>query len=220
LETLIDAVLKQGGLIAFVVWIVPGFIAWQVSQWRRPHGAQKTTEAFFTIFVYSVLNQIVWFGRSWTAWPTSLSQEFVLSAQHLGTPIVIAILVQAVLDLCAHFGLITSPHPRAWDSLFNDVALNRGGLAPNGVFLVATLTDGAKVGGLYANPGFASLWPYDRDLLLGQMWELEDGKPMRAVSGSIGMYLSASSIQTLEVFDWASVVDAAVRAEQERKKDG
>jgi hypothetical protein len=73
---------------------------------------------------------------------------------------------------------------------------------------VVTLKGGDKVAGVFAEPGFASLWPYDRDLLLGPTWELDDGKPARLVAGSIGLYVDAANIDVIEVFDYESVVDS------------
>lgn len=54
------------------------------------------------------------------------------------------------------------------------------------------------------------MWPYDRDLLLGPLWQIEDNVPSKPVEGSIGMYVDATSIDTLEIIDYTSVLNAAM----------
>jgi Family of unknown function (DUF6338) len=128
------------------------------------------------------------------------------------TPVAIAFIYQYVVEYCAKRYWITSPHPRAWDFIFNSLARRQNGAGERGLFLIITLKSGDKVAGVFAAPGFASLWPYDRDLLVGQTWELEDGKPARIVAGSIGLYVDGANIDVIEVFDYASVVQSVTEA--------
>jgi hypothetical protein len=217
-DALISYLFKNGGLIQVVVLIVPGFIAWQTYQWRRPQGEQKAADAFVSILTFSVLTRLIWFPANWSSWPTTWTQALSLSLQVFVTPVVVALVFQAVLDYSASRYWITSTFPRAWDFIFNGLALRTEGIGSNGLFMIITLNNGDKVAGVYAEPGIASLWPYDRDLLLGQAWELDNGAPARAVKGSIGVYVAADTIQTIEVFDYSVVVESVIPSE--REKDG
>jgi hypothetical protein len=144
----------------------------------------------------------------WTAWPNDATGAALFGLQVFITPVVLALAYQYVVEFCAKQYWITSPHPRAWDFVFNALALRKKGVGANGLFLIVTLKSGDKVAGVFAEPGFASLWPYDRDLLLGQTWELIEGKPSRLVDGSIGLYVDAANIDVVEVFDYAAVVNS------------
>jgi len=208
MEKLLELLFNHGGFVQLIVVAVPGFVAWRVYQLRRPQGEQKAADAISDIIAFSALTSLIWYKSAWTTWPASAQSAALFGLQVFVTPIVIALLYQLVVEFCAQQYWITSPHPRAWDFVFNSLALRKKGLGANGLFLVVTLKSGDKVAGLFSEPGFASLWPYDRDLLLGQTWQLEDGKPSRVVDGSIGLYVDADNIDVVEVFDYASVVNS------------
>ncbi|HTD37593.1 MAG TPA: DUF6338 family protein [Candidatus Limnocylindrales bacterium] len=212
MDKLIEQLIQHGGLVEFVVFIIPGFIAWRTYQWRQPQGEQKATDAIVGIVAFSVLTSLLWYGVHWATWPSNVSGVALFVAQVFVTPIIIALIYQSALEFCAARNWITSPHPRAWDFVFNSLAHRKRGIGENGLFFVVTLKNGDKVAGLFTDPGFASLWPYDRDLFLGQTWELEDGKPARVVAGSIGLYVDAGNIDVIEVFDYASVVNSVTKA--------
>lgn len=208
MEKLFELLFQQGGLVRLAVFIVPGFVAWRTYQWRRPQGEQKAADAIVDIIAFSVMTSLLWYNREWSAWPKTAPDAALFSLEIFVTPIVIALLYQFTVEFCAKRYWITSPHPRAWDFIFNSLAYRKKGIGANGLFLVVTLKSGDKVAGVFSDPGFASLWPYDRDLLLGQTWELTDGKPTRLIAGSIGLYVDSESIETIEVFDYAAVVQS------------
>jgi hypothetical protein len=202
MDKLFELLFSHGGLVQLVVFVVPGFVAWRTYQWRRPQGEQKAADATVDIVAFSVLTALLWYKSEWTTWPASLPSAAFFGLQVFVTPIAIALSYQYAVDFCARRSWITSPHPRAWDFIFNSLALRKQGLGASGLFLCVTLKSGQKVGGLFSTPGFASLWPYDRDLLLGQTWALNDGKPIGHVDGSIGLYVDADNIDFVEIFDY------------------
>ena len=208
MDKLFELLFQHGGLVQLVVFIVPGFVAWRTYQWRRPQGEQKAADAIVDIIAFSTLTALLWYRTDWLTWPTGAWSALTFALQVFVTPILVALIYQFLVELCAKRYWITSPHPRAWDFVFNSLAYRKKGVGETGLFLVVTLKSGDKVAGLLSDPGFASLWPYDRDLLLGPTWELDNGKPARLVSGSIGLYVDGSNIDTIEVFDYASVVES------------
>ena len=206
MDKLFDLLFQHGGLIQLVVFIVPGFVAWRTYQWRRPQGEQKAADAIVDIITFSALTSLIWYKSDWSSWPKTTGGALSLTLEIFVTPVLIALAYQYVVEFSAARNWITSPHPRAWDFIFNALAHRKTGVGQNGLFLVVTLKNGDKVAGVFSEPGFASLWPYDRDLLLGPTWELTDGMPARLVAGSIGLYIDSASIETIEVFDYAAVV--------------
>jgi len=82
--------------------------------------------------------------------------------------------------------------PAAWDYLFNRVG--------TGTFVIVTMTDGSKIAGLYGEGSFASSNQDERDLLIGDVWEIaEDGKWSRPAEGR-SVLLCGRDIKTVELF--------------------
>jgi len=207
----IEYFLNHGGLVGLAVFLVPGFVAWRTYQWRRPQGEQKAADAVVDIITFGVITNLIWFWRVWTAWPADIGQALQFAAEIFVTPILVALVYQLVVEQCAARNWITSPHPRAWDYVFNALATDTNGPGKHGLFLIVTTKAGDKLAGVYSDPGFVSLWPYDRDLLLGQVWQLENGRPARIVAGSIGLYIDGASIEAIELFDYRSVLQSVTR---------
>lgn len=212
MDKLFELLFHQGGLLQLIVVIVPGFIAWRTYQWRRPQGEQKAADAIVDIVAFSALTALLWYKAAWMKWPNTSWTAMLFGLQVFVTPVLVALIYERIVEYCAKHYWITSPHPRAWDFIFNSLAYRKKGVGENGLFLIVTLKSGDKVAGVFSEPGFASLWPYDRDLLLGTTWELEGGKPARVVAGSIGLYVDAANIDVIEVFDFASVVNSVSEA--------
>ncbi len=212
-DSLSKSFFENGGLIAWVVFLVPGFLAWRTCQARRPQGEQKVADAVGSVAAFGVVVTVLWYWKAWTAFPSTWPDALLFLGQVIVTPVILGWVFERIVSFAADKRWITSPHPRAWDYLFNDFAYDKDAFKDSGMFLVLTLRDGQKVAGLYTVPGYASLWPYDRDLFLGEMWEMDRGKqkPLRKVAGSIGLYVDKADILTIEVLDYRAVVSAAVR---------
>jgi hypothetical protein len=206
MDKVIEKLLADGGLIQVVIFFVPGFISWKTLQLRTPSGEQQAAEVLFEIFVASVATALIWTRVHWANWPDTLSGVILLAIEIFVTPIVFALCLEYVLTELAKRNLITSSHPRAWDYFFNSLALR----SATGSFLIVTTKNSGKIAGAYVEPAYASLWPYDRDLFIGELWQLNDGdQPSKRVEGSIGLYLSADNIDTIEVLDYVQVKEAA-----------
>lgn len=211
-DALSKALFDSGGVIAWAAFIIPGFIAWRFLQARRPQGEQKAADAIVTIATFAVVVAVVWFNRHWTRMPATWADAVLLLVQIFVTPLVLAFLVELATNFAVEKGWITSPYPRAWDFIFNEFAIKPEKYKHDGLFMIVTLKDGSKIAGVYAAPGHASLWPYDRDLFLGKLWQLDenDEQPMREVTGSIGIYIDESEVQSIEVLNYKSVLQAAI----------
>ena len=70
-------------------------------------------------------------------------------------------------QIANNFGLQFSHHiPAAWDFAFSRIE--------EGTYILATLKDGSQVGGLYAGASFASSSKDERDLLIGDVWTVDN----------------------------------------------
>jgi len=201
-----------------VVFVVPGFIAWRVNQARRPQGEQKASEAVIQIAVYGVINTLLWSAWispfHWRGWPTQLSDIIALSTQAIISPIILAFIWSWLVDQLAKKGWILWTHPTAWDWIFNKLTRDKN----NAFALICTLKDGRRIAGAYVHEGFAALHPYDRDLLLGEVWTLDDeGRFRSRVDGARGIYVDKKDILTIELFDYNEMVQDVSRRTLEAK---
>jgi hypothetical protein len=63
-------------------------------------------------------------------------------------------------------------------------------------FIAITLRDGRKVGGAFLGQAFASNYPYKHDLLIDQVWSIDqtNGAFTKLVEGQAGLYISGKDI--------------------------
>ena len=81
--------------------------------------------------------------------------------------------------------------PKAWDE-----RLGRG----EPLFVLATFSDGPRIGGLWGGSSFASSYPADEDIYVEQAWDLdpESGRFLNPAKRSAGFWISAKSVRHLE----------------------
>lgn len=159
MDELFKLLANAGGIVAVAAFFVPGFVAWRAYQLKRPQGEQKPADAIVGILTSSVVTRVLWFKSEWIAWPKTAAEAALFILQVFITPVVVALAYLWFIEFCAKRYWITSPHPRAWDFIFNALAYRKKGVGENGLFLVVTLKSGDKVAGVFSEPGFASLWP-------------------------------------------------------------
>lgn len=81
--------------------------------------------------------------------------------------------------------------PNSWDYAF-------GVVGPD-TFIVATLRNGMQIAGKYGEGSFASTDPSERDILIGEVWNLEDGT-WTEPSAPKSILLCGRDVQTVEFF--------------------
>lgn len=197
--------LNAASFVQAAVLLIPGFVAWKTVQLRQPQGEQKTRDALVEIVAFGLVNALLWSFLTplshWAGWPQSRAQVALLIVEVVPSPIALAIFYAWCIDGAARRGWVLWPHPTAWDWIFRNLARKEP------LAMIVTLKDGRKVGGAFINSGFASLYPYSRDLLLGEVWRLgADGRFVERIAGSRGLYVEKSDILTLEMFSYNDVL--------------
>lgn len=81
--------------------------------------------------------------------------------------------------------------PTAWDYAFS--RLQRG------TYVIVTLTDGSQVSGVYGAGSFSSSSKDERDILIDDVWEVEEGVWTRAPAPK-SVLLCGKDIRTVELF--------------------
>lgn len=207
MDTKVTDLLNPAALLVFTAFVLPGFWAWKVGQLRLPHGEQKPQDVILEILGYAIGNAMVasLIGLSptqWTAWPTDVRNILSLAAAVFLLPTAIAFVASWIVEWLASVNVFVSGHPTAWDRL----VLSR--LRREPFFILATLRDGRKLGGAFLNNGYASNYPYDRDLLIDQVWEVDQstGEFLKLVTGEAGLYVRGEDILTVEIFAFEVVL--------------
>lgn len=205
-----DTLLNAGTLLPLVFFVVPGFIAWKVVQSRQPQGQQKTADAIVEIVVYGVINGIIcsiWIPpQRWKTWPANPHDVASFAVEIVLVPLLMAWVVSWLFGLAAERGVVLWPHPRAWDWIFNKLARENKAFA-----VIITLHDGRKVAGVYKRPGFASIYPYSRDLFLGEIWSLDTaGRFESRIRGAVGVYVDQKDVLTIELFEYTGIMEDAI----------
>lgn len=81
--------------------------------------------------------------------------------------------------------------PTAWDFTFHN-------LQPD-VYLLVTLKDGSQIAGRWTKGSFASSSREERDLLLGELWDVSDAGTWTAISPSRSALLCGADIHYIEI---------------------
>lgn len=82
--------------------------------------------------------------------------------------------------------------PTAWDYLFSRVRQ-----AP---FVLVTLTDGSQVAGRYGKGSFSSSSDAERDLLIGEVYDINHNEPWKLVEPPKSILLCGKDIRFVEIF--------------------
>lgn len=89
-----------------------------------------------------------------------------------------------------------APHPtlRAWDYVFAQ---------GKSYYIVVTLMNGSKLGGVYSSSSFTSSYPEEPQIFLEKAWIINsDGGFDRERNNSEGILILAKDIQDLEFFTY------------------
>lgn len=188
-------------VLGTLVLFLPGFVAFKVDQLVRPQAVRSAFDSILEIVIYSAVNDALWYPifnvASLQSLPTSFWAWSRLIFILIGSPAILASIYAIVVQWLAERGWVQSPLPRPWDHIFSRV----GRKETLGVIL--TLRDNRRVAGLYVKPGFASSYPVDEQVLLGQVWHLDaSGQFSQPVAGSLGLLIDKSDILILEFFGW------------------
>jgi hypothetical protein len=188
----------------FIAFVIPGFITMKTYGLLAATGHRDTSQQLIDAVAYSCINYAIlafpilalesssakvnepyWYFGSWAAF----------------------LLVVPVALACAFWKLRATnflqkilPHPvgKPWDYFF---AQRRQ------LWVVVTLKDGRKVGGLFGSKSFASSHPYTPELYLEDAWlvNAEDGLE-RIRTATAGILIAGSEISTVEFFkpEWSN----------------
>lgn len=126
-----------------------------------------------------------------------LEPWFVSSVQYVVLPIIIGLISgytvkrDIVRGILLRIGLDPNHHiPAGWDYAFSRLK--------GETYLIVSLSDGSQVAGYYAGESFASSSKDERDLLIEQVWIIDEKGTWKQPSSSRSILLCGKDIRSVE----------------------
>lgn len=189
-------------LILFLAFVIPGFVSIKLYSLIYPSAPVDSDKRLIDAVAYSSINYALLF------WPIYLVESSNLrqSNQNLYTAFyVVVLLIAPILWVVLLTWLRTMdwfqrwvPHPteRAWDYVFGKRNTN---------WIVVTLKDGSRVGGLYGSNSFASSSPVPQQIYLEKSWEVnDDGGLEREHVDTAGVLIVQADILKIQFYKYSS----------------
>jgi len=207
-QTMVDLLTRGETIVAFLIFIVPGFISLRTYEVIRGGEPRKINESLIDVVIYSFATDVLWAALFYLgsiilpSQAQAVASVLALPIALIATPIVLAWAWWKLQRRLARSGAIADPTAKPWDKIFNRVVSEK-----RDVGLILTLPDGRKLGGRYVDPGFASSYPADEQLLVGETWKLnqETGAFEARVVGTYGFLIDKKDVLTIEFVDWPAV---------------
>ncbi|MDI1437679.1 DUF6338 family protein [Polyangium sorediatum] len=214
---------KVSGVIYLIAFGIPGFIAQSVFNWvvaASPNDdkgrilSSFVTSAWLYAFaspsIYYLLVSDSWRGahpRLFAASIFALLFLYPFIAGYISGRVASSKLGRRAL---AFLG-VRHPNPRAWDRIFSDGKQR---------FVLAELTDGSYIGGLYSGESFAGDDPSNGDLYLELQYKISNDDQLsfseQPIGGSGGVYIERRNIKMLRFYECN--YDSNSLAEESSKK--
>ena len=188
---------EENKLILFIAFVVPGFIAIKVYELLSPSRYTDSSKQIIDAVSYSCLNYAV------LLWPIYYVESSELKSSHpqiyvlfyMGVlffaPVLLVIGWKFLRNLEWIQRFIPHPTQKPWDFVF---AQRRS------YWVIVTLKNGEKIGGMYGPHSFASSAPSEEQIYLEEQWILnEDGGFERPAEQTSGIIILAPEIRSVEL---------------------
>jgi hypothetical protein len=204
-DTFSHATIPQ--LLVLAALIVPGLVSLRVYEAIRGGEGRRTNDVLIDIAAYSFLTDVLGYvSISAVRHVQSELWQDVLS----GVVFIIAFIVFPVFlgwgwyelqALMVRAGFVADPVQKPWDKVFRRIADEKLNLVA-----IVTLRDGRRVASRLLQPAYASTYPAEEQILLGEMWKVDgEGHLIAPYAGSYGMLIDKADIETLEFVQWSSI---------------
>jgi hypothetical protein len=181
-------------LIVFLVLVLPGFISMRVYSLIRPGEQPTLKDTIFEAIAYSTIN----FGLLF--WPIMVlieSENIYLQGLLCAIIFVIApaiwpFVLDRVLEATAGRGWIQYRYKTAWDDFFS---------RRKACWLIVHLHDGRRLGGIFHNKSYATLYPTPGHLFIEELWEVDQESGEFVGSGPLsqGIILKPEDYRFVEI---------------------
>lgn len=189
-------ILDKGKLFLFVLFIMPGFISMRVYRLFHPAPDNDTSKILIDVVSYSCINYALLLVPIYLVETNNIfhTHPFLYYVFYLFVLIIIPVLLPILLLKVRQNPRIRQklPHPmaRAWDYFFSTNQC---------CWVLVTLKNGKKYGGLYSYNSFATSRPEPEQLYLEQHWALdENGDLDHELTDTLGILILTNEIESVE----------------------
>lgn len=189
-------ILDKGKLFLFVLFIMPGFISMRVYRLFHPAPDNDTSKILIDVVSYSCINYALLLVPIYLVETNNIfnTHPFLYYVFYLFVLIIIPVLLPILLLKVRQNPIIRQklPHPmaRAWDYFFSTNQC---------CWVLVTLKNGKKYGGLYSYNSFATSRPEPEQLYLEQHWALdENGDLDHELTDTLGILILTNEIESVE----------------------
>lgn len=207
-ESILNALLQPSAIENFLLFLVPGFVAFKLDQQLRPQAVRSAADAILEILAYSIVNDLLWSPvysfTSQTGFPRILPAWLLTIVVVIVSPALLTVIYARLVDWLASRGVIPSPISKPWDHFFSRVAKGKE------IGAILTLKDGSQIAGVYKPPAFASSFPAEEQLFLAEAWFVgDDGGFKERIKDSLGLLIDKDDILLLEFYEWPQASQGA-----------
>lgn len=189
-------------LILFIAFVIPGFVSIKLYSLIYPCAPVESDKRLIDAVAYSSINYALLLWPIYWVESANLRQ----SNQNLYAAFYVFVLLVAPIFWVVILTWLRSmdwfqrwvPHPteRAWDYVFGK---------RNTHWIVVTLKDGNRIGGLYGSNSFASSSPVPEQIYLEKSWEInDDGGFERERVNTAGVLIVQTDILKIEFYNYTT----------------
>lgn len=183
-------------LFLFIAFVIPGFISIRAYELFFPGNNEESSKKLIDAVTYSCINYALLFPLIYWVEQAQVSTVFqgVFYSWVLFFAPVLWVYIWKLIRQ-TQYVQDRLPHPvnRPWDYVFSQ---------RKSYWIIVTLKDGTKLGGMYGGNSFVSSSPCKEQIYLEQSWELnDDGGFERAHEQSGGILVITDEINYLELFE-------------------
>ncbi|WP_238486120.1 DUF6338 family protein [Rahnella perminowiae] len=181
----------------FLLFMIPGFISIKTYQLIYPSSAKDAKDLVIDAIAYSCINY------AFLGFPIYYIQKNLISSFSVFDIYLYVICVLLIFPIILVFlwkkfresrwVQKSAPHPTAlpWDYVFGQ---------RRSYWIIVTLKNGKKIGGLYGYKSFTSNSPFPNEIYLEEHWLLDDdGDLQRKVNDTAGILILKDEISHLEL---------------------
>lgn len=188
-------------LVLFIAFVVPGFISLKAYELLVPRATKESAQQLIDAVAYSSINYAILLwpiyeieqGSIRTSSPSAYVAFYVFVL--LVAPVFWAFLLRWARTTQFVQGALPHPTGKPWDYVFSQ---------RKRYWIIVTLKDGKKIGGLYDAESFASSAPEPEQLYLQEHWVVnDDGGLERQRTDTAGILILSAEILTVELFNVA-----------------
>lgn len=183
--------------IFIIILILPGFISMRVYSLIRPGEQTTLKDTVFEALAYGMINiglmswAIILFAQT----PNIFLQVILATLIIAIAPIIWPFLLDKTLEFLASKSIIKYRYKTAWDDFFSRKIA---------CWVIIHMHDSTKIGGLYHNNSYATLFPTPGHIFLEELWEIdqETGEFIGDAAKSHGIILKPEDYRFLEIKDY------------------